>query len=358
MNHLRTEYSVKTELVYPFGNPWSPEYGEPFEVADGVYWLRQPLPMELDHINLWILRDGDGWTIVDAGYNHQPCIDVWEQVFSKFLKPQTIKRLIVTHYHPDHIGLAAWLAKRSDCSVWISRGEFDGYDSMFTRDPDDYQLQVNAYAKMVGFDKQAQDMIGRFFSNDRGKDDPSRLTEGMCEFIGDKREFQIDGVLWRVVTGNGHSPEHACLYCPDKELLISGDQAISRISSNVSVYPHAMDSNPLNDWLISCAKLQKLIPSNTLILAAHQEPFIGLDNRMRQLIDDHTVDLNRLRQALVKPLSISDARDVLFAGRKLNIVDLILATGETVSHLNYLQHREETILSYRSDGKANYRIRS
>jgi len=350
LNHLRTEYSVKPELDYPFEKRWSPSLGDPIEVAEGVYWLRQPLPIALDHINLWILRDGDGWTIVDSGFDHQDCKDVWEQVFSDFLKPQMVKRIIITHYHPDHIGLASWLAKRCNCLVWISRGEFNRYHEIITRDPIKNEQELSAYSQLVGYDQDTQKDFKRFFSAEKNKD-RGRVIESICHFIEDKQAIEIDGLTWRVVTGNGHSPEHVCLYCPQKKVMISGDQAIARISSNVSVYPADMNANPLNDWLNSCAKLQRLIPSDTMILPAHQEPFIGINERMQQLIDDHTVDLNRLRVALREPLSVVDARQILF-NRELSLVDTILATGETLSHLNYLKYEGEVSVSYNVEGKA------
>ena len=355
MNHLRTEYSIKPNLDYPFEKRWSPPLGEPFEVADGVYWLRQPLPMALDHINLWLLRDGDGWTIVDSGYDHQGCMDVWEQVFSRFLKPAAVKRIIVTHFHPDHIGLASWLAKRCDCPVWMSRGEFNYYRSIIDSDPVRKEQTMAAYTKAVGFDDNTHKACVGFFGSENKKAS-SRVTKSICQFLEDDQEIEIDGLLWRIVTGNGHSPEHACLYCPQKDVMISGDQVIARISSNVSVYHTDMNANPLDDWLNSCAKLKALIPNKTLILPAHQEPFIGISERTQQLIDDHQVDLNRLRKALEKSsTSVADARRVLF-NRELNSAEIIMATGETLSHLNYLVHQGEVSMSYGVAGLTEYAL--
>jgi len=355
LNHSCSEYAAKTELDYPFKKHWNPQPGEPFEVADGVYWLRQPLPIALDHINLWILRDGNGWTIVDSGYDHPDCRAVWNQVFNNFLDAQSVKRVIITHFHPDHIGLAAWLAKRCDCAVWITHGEFTHYHDINTRDPIPHGRAIDNYAQVVGFDNSIKQAFSDFFTRD-DKPDSSRVTESICHFIADAQEIDIDGLGWRVVTGNGHSPEHACLYCPDKALMISGDQAIARISSNVSVHATNMDANPLHDWLSSCAKLQTTIPNSTLILPAHQEPFIGINERMQQLIDDHITDLNRLRMALHRPLSVAQARRVLF-DRDLSNIDMVLATGETLSHLNYLMHGSEISLSYSVDGAAQYSLK-
>lgn len=135
--------------------------------------------------------------------------------------------------------------------------------------------------------------------------------------------------------GNGHSPEHACLYCAELGVMISGDQALPRISSNISVYYSNRDQNPLADWLDSCARLRDDIPADTLILPSHQEPFVGLDKRMQQLIDDHAAQLNKLRSQITSPVTAVEAHKILFE-RKLNEVEVLLATGETLAHINFL----------------------
>jgi len=352
MSHTSLEFSARPALEYPFERGWSPEPGQPFEIADGVYWLRVPMPIELDHINLWILRDGDGWILVDSGYDAPQCRDVWEMVFDNFLKPNDVHKIIITHLHPDHTGLASWLAHRCDCAIQISQGELDLYQRIFVEKNTNSSETVGRYLLEIGFDEKSSDDVKRFFTAEE-KPQEMRIQRQACEIIADNDELLINGRAWRVVVGNGHSPEHACLYCESLSLVISGDQALPRISSNVSVYPETANQNPLKDWLDSCAKLKREIPDNTLILPSHQEPFYGLHARMDQLIFDHHAQLNRIRDALGISKTSMDMCSVLFP-RELNGVQIIFAVGETLAHLNYLLEQQEIRKVFRDDGVAEY----
>lgn len=339
-------------LQYPFKLGWSPEPGHPFEVAEDVFWLRMPLPIALDHINLWLLKETDGWTLVDSGYDSDVCKSVWDQVFATLINPSDVKQIIVTHFHPDHIGLAAWLADRCDCPILISKGEFELYHKIHTRDQDQVACMVADYLRELGYESTLADKFLPFFLSE-DKPALARVQPEQCVFIQEGDIFEIGNREWRVVAGNGHSPEHSCLYCEELSVLIAGDQAIPRISSNVSVYPANRHDDPLGDWIQSCEKLRDTIPNSTLILPSHQEPFLGIAERMQQLIDDHHEQLNELRLAVQAPISAIQARAVLF-NRELNHVDTLLATGETLAHLNFLLHRNEIAMRIDDSGVALY----
>lgn len=352
LSTLPTEYAQRPKLEYPFGTRWSPEPGQPFEVAEGVFWLRVPLPIALDHINLWLLRDGDGWVIVDSGYDADVCRDAWELVFDGFLSPESVNKIIITHFHPDHIGLASWLAHRCDCPILISKGEFALYNDIVTRDKPAFINVAKSFVAELGYDDEQGSTFAQFMVSE-DKPIEARVQEHMCTFIADGDIIEINGQEWRIVSGNGHSPEHSCLYNESLNVLISGDQSIPRISSNVSVYPSNRHEDPLGDWLTSCVKLRDMIPNSTLILPSHQEPFRNNKARMQQLIDDHEVDLNRLRLAVDNPISPVQARAVLF-NRKLSMFEVLLATSETLAHLNYLLHRQEVTMNIDEQGVARY----
>lgn len=354
MTHLSPEFSARPELLYPFERGFSPEAGVPFEVAADLFWLRMPLPMSLDHINLWLIKDHDQWVIVDSGIDDPSCQEVWNTVFETVIEPHSVGKIIVTHFHPDHMGLASWLAAKCDCKVWMTEGEFKHYRSILARSPEKDQQGIETFIKELGLDQQQAQFYAKFYYPD-DKPADTRVQESDVHFIQPGNVISIGNYKYEIVMGNGHSPEHACLYCEELEVMISGDQALPRISSNVSVYVSNRDQNPLGDWLDSCHRLRDNIPSDTLILPSHQEPFIGIDLRMQQLIDDHNIQLEKLRQAMSEPINTEQARNTLF-NRKLGTVDTLLATGETVAHLNYLLHSEEAKKWSSEDQVSRYQL--
>src|SRR5690606_5240720 len=118
--------------------------------------------------------------------------------------------------------------------------------------------------------------------------------------LEDGAELTLGGQRWQVITTGGHSPEHACLYCPALKLLISGDQVLPKISSNVSVFATEPQANPLREWYASLDKLERLVPADVLVLPSHNEPFHGLHERLASLRAGQDRALERLRQLLAE----------------------------------------------------------
>jgi glyoxylase-like metal-dependent hydrolase (beta-lactamase superfamily II) len=320
-------------LFYPFGR-WTPPAGKPHKVADGVFWLRMPLPFSLDHINLWLLDDGDGWAIVDTGLNATACKDIWRSLFDGFMAGRPVTRVIATHYHPDHLGLAGWLTHKWGVPLEITRGEFM-LARVLTLDAADQppEAAVDFYAR-AGWPVEAVERLkgqgwGRFGMV------VSRLPLGYSR-LADGDTLTIGGRSWRVVTGSGHSPEHACLVCDEAGLMLSGDQVLPRITSNVSVYPTEPRGNPLGDWLDSLDKLETLNPT-LRVLPAHNEPFDGLHVRTQQLRADHMRKLDTLEARLADaPLTAFECFETLF-GRVIKADEIMMATGEALAHLHWLE---------------------
>jgi glyoxylase-like metal-dependent hydrolase (beta-lactamase superfamily II) len=321
-------------LHYPFGR-WVPEAGKPFEVAEGVFWLRMPLPFSLNHINLWLLADGDGWAIVDTGLAAPACKDIWRDLLGGFMGGRPVTRVIVTHYHPDHLGLAGWLCHKFSVPLTITRAEFL-LARVLTLDVADAppQAAIRFYER-AGWPADALERTraqswGRFgMAVTRLPLGYERLREGDALTIGAR--------AWRVVIGSGHSPEHACLVCDEAGLMISGDQVLPRITSNVSVYPTEPDGDPLGDWLDSIEKLRTLDPA-LRVLPAHNEPFERLHVRLDQLRDDHLKKLDALEAFCAEPRTAHECFGTLF-GRPIKPDEIMMATGETLAHLHYLEKR-------------------
>ena len=336
---------------YPHAHP--PELGEPFKVANGVYWLRMPLPFKLDHINLWLLEEEDGWTIIDTGLATEETTHIWEGLYQKITQHKPIKRLLATHMHPDHIGLAAWLCRRSDAELWMSRSEYM-YCRILLEDShrEAPEIAVDFY-QAAGFNEEQlnyyRSKFGAFSNMIRGM--PNRYHR-----LQDNDTFTVNHQQWQVIMGEGHSPEHACLFCPELKLFISGDQLLPTISSNVSVWPIEPSGNPLEAWINSCHKLQSMLPDNTLTLPSHGLPFLGAQQRLQKLINDHEKDLQTVYENCETPKRVVDLFPLIFKS-KISHSTLVLAAGESYAHMNCLIEREMLTVKKDNNGVNWYQQR-
>ncbi|MEL6826417.1 MAG: MBL fold metallo-hydrolase [Pseudomonadota bacterium] len=334
MDGFEGKTAGRAPLTYPFGDD-TPEVGGTMEVAPGVHWVRMPLPFSLQWINLWLIDDGDkGWTIVDTGMPLDDTKAAWRKIFEDKLGGRPVWRVIVTHMHPDHIGNAGWLSRKfPDSQFWISRLEYVSCRMLVADTGREAPEAGTVFYRQAGWNEDQIDTYkSRFGGYGRGV---SRLPDAYFR-LEDGDEFEMAGQSWRVIMGNGHSPEHSCLYCPDLNTVISGDQLLPKISSNVSVFPTEPDANPLHDWLESCRKLKAELPEDVLVLPAHNEPFTGAHARLDHLIKGHGVALKRLSQRLgQEPRRVVDVFPAIF-GRKIGDDVLSMATGEAIAHLNYL----------------------
>ena len=328
--------ALELKLQYPFGDTL-PGQGDTMEVAPGVRWIRMALPFALDHINLWLLRDRidgrDGWTVVDCCITRDEAKAQWEQVFATQLQGLPILRVIVTHMHPDHIGLAWWLCEKWNAPLWISATDFNA-------------ARV-ASQSTTGFGGAA---AADFFAS-HGLTDAESLEKirarasyypGMVPQVPprfrrllDGESIDIGGRAWRCISGYGHAPEHISLYCDDLHVLISGDMLLPRISTNVSVYDVEPESNPLKLFLDSLDKFNPL-PEDTLVLPSHGKPFRGAHERVKQLHDHHRDRLAEVVEACTNEAkSAADVLPVLFK-RALDLHQTTFAMGESVAHLHML----------------------
>ncbi|MEQ9639647.1 MAG: MBL fold metallo-hydrolase [Alphaproteobacteria bacterium] len=334
-----------------------PEPGEVFPVAPGVGWVRMPLKLTgLSHINLWLLDDGDGWTIVDTGINTHQIRELWDQVFDTALAGRPVTRVICTHFHPDHMGLAGWISERWNCRLWATRTEWlFGRMLYLDSQPKTPDFFVDHYRK-VGFGAEALEIIAsRSYENYAKSVWP--IPEQYRRIVNGET-IRIGGRDWRVVCGYGHAPEHACLYCPETGVMISGDQILPKITPHIGVYPAEPDANPLQEYIDSLDIFRPL-PKDLLVLPAHNEPFRGLHDRLDYLAKHHDERLNALVTLLDEPKRVMSTLKVLF-GRIMKPHETFLAVGEAIAHLNCLIEQgrvvrdldAEGIWSYRRAGKA------
>jgi glyoxylase-like metal-dependent hydrolase (beta-lactamase superfamily II) len=328
--------SLEQQLEYPLGNTL-PAVGTTLEVAPGVRWLRMLLPFQLDHINLWLLRDAldgvEGWTIVDCGIANDATRAAWEQIFANELGGLPVLRVIVTHMHPDHIGLAHWLTERWNVRLWISATDHGvarmassgvaaiGGEAMARFMASHGLVDPEAQAKIRARTNYYTGMVPQVPPHFR------RLLDGDV--------LQIGGHAWVCHAGYGHAPEHMSLHCASLNVLISGDMVLPRISTNVSVHEIEPESNPLRLYLDSITRM-KALPADVLVLPSHGRPFVGLHTRIDQLVAHHDERLADVIAACAQaPQCAADLLMILFR-RQLDLHQTTFAMGESVAHLHAL----------------------
>jgi glyoxylase-like metal-dependent hydrolase (beta-lactamase superfamily II) len=339
-------------LHYPLATTL-PAPGSALVVAPGVHWVRMALPFALDHINLWLLDDGDGGAaIVDCGIDDAATRGAWEQVFAADARP--VRRVLCTHMHPDHVGLAHWLTQRWGCRLWMSATDWNAA-RVACRSTTAFGGEAAArFFALHGLTDPAAQAKVRARSNYYASMVPAvpdahrRLMDGMTVDIG--------GTAWRCIAGYGHAPEHIALYAAAPGVLISGDMVLPRISTNVSVIDLEPEANPLALYLGSIARLREL-PADTLVLPSHGRPFVGLHTRIDQLVAHHD---ERLADALAacreRPHSAAELLPVLFH-RALDLHQTTFAMGESLAHLHLLEARGQVRGERGADGVQRFAAR-
>jgi glyoxylase-like metal-dependent hydrolase (beta-lactamase superfamily II) len=331
-------------LEYPF--PEIPAPATTREVAPGVHWLSMPLPFQLDHINLWLLEEADGWTVIDTGIGDAPTRSLWETL----LEGKAVRRVVVTHYHPDHAGNAAWLCQRFGAELWMTQGEYLTAHAVRTGTAGYTADAVLAVFRRNGLDAQ------RAAGMASGR---NRYAALVPEFpLSYRRIIEGDEVglgryRWRAIVGHGHAPEHLSLFSGQANTLIAGDMLLSTISTNVSVWSIDPEGDPLRLFLDSVARYRAL-PADVLVLPSHGKPFRGAHQRVAELERHHQERLAELIAVLKeKPQSAFELLGVLFR-RPLDAHQTFFAMGEAIAHLHYLYYAGRAKRAVDPDGIMRY----
>lgn len=347
---MRRTHMMKPEVIgltYPFEAP-SPR--QTVEVAPGVHWIRLPMPFRLDHINVWAIDTQDGWVLVDTGLNKPDTVADWLALMAAGPLARPLQGVYATHMHPDHIGLAGWFTRRAGVPLHMSRLEYLSCRVMHADTNREAPPDGVRFHRRAGWSEAAIEGYRSRFGN-FGK--YIHALPESYQRIQDGDQIRLGKHDWQILTTSGHSPEHACFYCPELKLLISGDQVLPKISSNVSVFASEPQANPLKEWYESLDKLERSVTNDVLVLPSHNAPFYGLHERLSTLRSGQNRALDRLRESLAAgPLRIVDAFAALF-NRPIGEEDaqqLSLATGEAMACMNFLM--EQSIVTCTTDQNA------
>jgi glyoxylase-like metal-dependent hydrolase (beta-lactamase superfamily II) len=335
-------------LAFPHRD--APAPGTVLRVAPGVLWLRMPLPFALDHINLWLLEDGDAWTLVDTGLGDEATRALWARLFADVIGARPVRRVLVTHYHPDHAGNAGWLCERFRAPLWMTQAEYLTAHAVREGVAGYVPGATLALFRANGLDdaRHAQmAMRGNIYRRQVPEFPASyrRLMDGEAIAIGARQ--------WQVIAGYGHAPEHAALWCEALGVLISGDMLLPTISTNVSVWPVDPEGDPLGQFLASLRRFAAL-PEDALVLPSHGLPFRGAAERVRQLEAHHEARLAEVQDACSEaPRSAAEVLDVLFR-RKLDTHQMFFAMGEAIAHLHFLERAGRLARAVDADGVTRF----
>jgi glyoxylase-like metal-dependent hydrolase (beta-lactamase superfamily II) len=335
-------------LEFPFAE--APEAGVAREIAPGVRWLRMRLPFALDHINLWLLEDEGGWTIVDTGLANDATRAAWDAVLAEALRSGPARRVIVTHFHPDHAGNAGWLCERFGVPLWITQGEYLTAHAVRAGSAGFVAEATLGLFRAHGLDEARLGQLGM-----RGNQYRRLVGELPTHYrrILEGESFSVDGRAWRVISGYGHAPEHASLYCESLNVLISGDMLLPSISTHVGVWPTDPEGDPLGLFLRSIGRYREL-PADVLVLPSHGRPFRGAHARVAQLESHHESRLADLVQACAQgPRSAADVLALIFR-RPLDTQQLFFAMGEAIAHLHCLERAGRVRRERGADGVTRF----
>lgn len=320
-----------TEITYPFDKTIPGEV--PAIITPEVHWLRMPLPFVLNHVNIWLLRDKNGWCTVDTGVSWETGRSVWD----KCLLHYPLVRQLVTHYHPDHIGLAGWLEQKTNAPLWITRGEY--LTALARRNQlknysVDAMIQLFALHGLDDFRIQALRARGDIY----GQGCP--VLPSVYHGIRDGDRITIGSNEWEVIVGYGHAVEHASFYCPEQNILISGDMLLPSISTNIPVMATNPLDDPLGDFLVSIRRFLDL-PADTLVLPSHGRPFRGIHARVGFLEEHHRNRCHAVLTTCEVPRTACEILPVLFEREIVDAHQCVFAMGESIAHLNYLEKRRK-----------------
>ena len=327
-----SRHETPRALRFPFPAP--PKPGETIEIRPGIFWARLALPFRLDHVNVYMIEDGDGLAIVDAGIDNVASRAAWEALLSGPLAGRKLTRMIVTHFHPDHVGLAGWLCERFELKLAMSQTE---YLIALTIRLDPAGLKSEPYRgfyRSHGLSEEATEVVlGNGLHYLRMVSPPPRTFLRLI--AGDR--LVIGGREFEVMTGAGHSPEQVMLYSAADKFFISGDQIMAKISPNVSVEAMDPDGDPLGIYLRSLERLKRTLPDDVLVLPGHNLPFVGFAARADELIAHHDARCEAILAACrVSPQTVAELVPVIFGRAIDDPHQLVFAFGEALAHVNFL----------------------
>ena len=340
--------AMKSNVDYILGER-VPEPASPIEITPGILWIRMPMPMALDHINIYAVDDGDSWVLIDTGLGDPVSIGTWETLLTTSLGGRSISRIIGTHFHPDHVGLAGWLQNKTGANLWMTQLEWLSARQAYLDVEDASSEHMTRFYRQLGL---GADELRTY--QELGNDFRSMVTPIPATYtrITPASRFTIGGRDWIPVFGSGHSPDHVTLYCAEDRIMLGGDMLLPRITPIIAVWWQEPEGDPLAGYLEFLGTLGH-IADDVLVLPAHNRPYRELRTRVTDLRDHHAERLEITYDACATPATGRDVMKALFT-RELDAFQTRFAIGETAAHINNLLHKGELTRDLDEAGRFRY----
>jgi glyoxylase-like metal-dependent hydrolase (beta-lactamase superfamily II) len=324
--------ALSTALTFPHPTPPAP--GHAIAVAPGILWVRLALPYRLDHVNVYLIEDGAGWAVLDTGLDDAPTRAAWEALLAEPLAGRALTRILVTHYHPDHIGLAGWLCQRFGLPLLMSQTEYLGSLAIHL-DPGALNAEpYRSFYRSHGLDAATTERL--LTNGHRYLRMISGLPRTFRRLIAGEA-LPIGARTFEVLTGGGHAPEQVMLHCRAENFIICADQVLARISPNISVQAMDPEGDPLGIYLRSLASLKRELRPDVLVLPGHNLPFVGLPARIDELAAHHEARCRAIEEACRRaPQTAADLVPVVFRRAIDDPHQMGFAFSEVLAHVNYM----------------------
>lgn len=330
------------------------EEGGVEQVAPGIWRITMPLPFALRWVNAYLLQGDGEYCLIDAGLA-TPDAEAFmlQGLVAAGISPPQLSTMVLTHAHPDHIGLAGRFQQASGAPVFMLRMERQRMQGIWAAEDSQAVESVSTYYIKYGMPPEESALEkGAMAATRRLVTVPQQVTS-----LEEGQQVRLAGELYEVIWTPGHADGHICLWRASDGVLIAGDHILPRISPNISLYPNSRP-NPLQDYLDSLKKVRDL-PAR-LVLPGHGFPLTGLAARADELAKHHQERIEETMQIVAEVQGASGAStyqvaEGLFAGRLDSLQNRRFAFAEALAHLEYL--RFEGRLMYREEqGVVRYHV--
>ncbi len=318
------------------------------EVSPNIFQVRVPIPFPLRNVQCYLVRETDGWTMVDTGLNYPAALEAWDGAFRALrMKPRDIRRIVLTHTHPDHFGLAGHFQRLADAPVYALNEEIE----IIPREWPPEEIAIPLLSRFFRHHGAPDQVLGRVAGRSR---EVIEMTNPLPVLVPlhEGEDIRIGGQPYRVIWVPGHADGHLVLYRRSDGLMFIGDHVLMKITPNIALWPQ-LEFNPLQKYLASLDKISQF--KTQIALPGHRAIVHDVPARVAEIKQHHQVRLHETLVAAGKGNNGYQVARALFP-HLVTADDIRLGMIEALSHLEYLtqagklERLEGAVMRYRQKG--------